>query len=330
MESNSWMSLALSSVAMVIAELVYFKVADRFNIIDKPNERSSHVHHTIRGGGVIFIFGVLLWFLQSGFQWPLFVLALVLIAIISFLDDVTSLHAGIRFLFHLTSMLLIIYQLWPLPWPMYLLAIAVIFCIGTLNAFNFMDGINGITGVYALVTLITFGYINQYVITFTDWSFILWMSVAVVIFLFFNFRKVAACFAGDVGSVTIALVLIFVLLQLIRTTGNFLWPLLFLVYGTDSIITIIYRLRRKENIFQAHRTHLFQYLSNEMKIPHLSVSLIYGVAQGIINVIVIGCLTTSNYLMTIGVALLFMIIYFFVRSKVTSKIKVSAQSGSDV
>src|SRR5947207_2648113 len=151
MESNSWMSLGLSSLIMIIAELVYFKVADHFNIIDKPNERSSHVHHTIRGGGVIFGFGALLWFFQSGFQWPWFVLAVVIIAVISFLDDVTSLHASVRFLFHLASMLLIIYQLWPVSWPLYLLIMAVIVCIGTLNAFNFMDGINGITGVYALI-----------------------------------------------------------------------------------------------------------------------------------------------------------------------------------
>jgi UDP-N-acetylmuramyl pentapeptide phosphotransferase/UDP-N-acetylglucosamine-1-phosphate transferase len=324
MESNSLTSLALSSVAMILAELAYFKVASHFNIIDKPNERSSHIHPIIRGGGVIFVFGVLLWFFQSGYQWPWFVLAVVIIAVISFFDDVTSLHAGVRFLFHLASMLLVLYQLWPLSWPIYLLVIAVIVCIGTLNAFNFMDGINGITGVYALVTLLTFAYINQYVVSFTDSSFILWTSVAVVVFLFFNFRKVAACFAGDVGSVTIALIMIFVLLQLIRTTGNFLWPLLFLVYGTDSIITIIYRLRRKENIFKAHRTHLFQYLSNEMKIPQLIVSVGYGLIQGILNIIVIACLVNSNYPMVIVIAILFVMLYFYVRIKMMGKIKTLA------
>lgn len=326
MENNSWMSLALSSLAMIIAELVYFKVADHFNIIDKPNERSSHVHPIIRGGGVIFVFGVLLWFFQSGYEWPWFVLAVVIISVISFFDDITSLHPGFRFLFHLTSMLLILYQLWPWSWPLYLLVTAVIVCIGTLNAFNFMDGINGITGVYALITLLTFGYINKYVVAFTDASFITWISVAVVIFLFFNFRKVAMCFAGDVGSVTIALILIFLLLKLIRVTGNFLWPLVFLIYGTDSIITIIYRLRRKENIFKAHRTHLFQYLSNEMKIPHLWVSIIYGAAQAMINIIVIACLNSSNHLLAVVVAVLFMIFYFVVRKKVTNKVKAMAQS----
>jgi UDP-N-acetylmuramyl pentapeptide phosphotransferase/UDP-N-acetylglucosamine-1-phosphate transferase len=324
MESSSWMNLALGTVAMIIAELGYFKIADRFNIIDKPNERSSHVHHTIRGGGVIFAFGALLWFFQSGLQWPWFVLAVVIIAVISFFDDVTSLHAGVRFLVHLASMLLIIYQLWPLPWSVYLLIMAIIFCIGTFNAFNFMDGINGITGVYALVALLTFGYINQYVVAFTDLSFVLWIAAAVIVFLFFNFRKVAACFAGDVGSVTMALILVFLMLQLIRSTGNFLWPLLFLVYGTDSIITIIYRLRRKENIFKAHRTHLFQYLSNEMQIPHLAVSIGYGVIQGLINIIVIACLKNSNYPLAIVIAVIFVVLYFFVRGKVLRKIRMKA------
>ncbi len=320
MESNSMMSLALSSLAMVIAELIYFKAANRFNIIDKPNERSSHIHHTIRGGGVIFVFGVLTWFFQSDYQWPWFVLALVLTAIISFFDDVTSLHAGVRFLFHLASMLLIIYQLWPLSWPIYLLVMAVVVCIGTLNAFNFMDGINGITGVYALITLLTFGYIHQYVVAFTDLSFVLWIAAAVLIFLFFNFRKVATCFAGDVGSVTIALILVFLMLQLIKSTGNFLWPLLFLVYGTDSIVTIIYRLKRKENIFKAHRTHLFQYLSNEMKIPHLWVSSGYGVVQVLINVIMVFCLANSRNGFALVMASFFVILYFFVRIKVLRQI----------
>lgn len=324
MENNSWMSLVLGSVAMFLAELVYFKIADRFNIIDKPNERSSHVHHTIRGGGVIFVFGVLFWFFQSGYEWPWFVLAVIVISTISFFDDVTSLHAGVRFFFHLASMLLIIYQLWPVSWPVYLLVLAVVVCIGTFNAFNFMDGINGITGVYALIALLTFGYIHLYVRPFTNLSFVLWITASVIIFLFFNFRKTAACFAGDVGSVTIALILVFLMLQLVKGTGNFLWPLMFLVYGTDSIVTIIYRLKRKENIFKAHRTHLFQYLSNELKIPHLVVSAGYGVIQAVINIIIIACLKNSNYPLALAVAVVVVMLYFFVRGKVVSKIKMIA------
>ena len=321
MEGSAWLSWSITLFSLIIAELAYFRIADRFNVIDKPNERSSHAHPIIRGGGVIFLFGVLIWFFQSDEQWPWFVLGVTLIAMISFADDVTSLHPLIRFLFHLTSVLLIFFQLWPLPWPVYLLIVAVIVCIGTLNAFNFMDGINGITGVYALVNLISFACIDRWVIQFTDANLLTMIILSVLIFIFFNFRKTAMCFAGDVGSVTIAFLLIFILLELIRTTGNFLWPLLFLVYGTDSVITIVYRLRRREDIFKAHRTHLYQYLSNEMKMPHLVVSSIYGMAQAAINVIVIFSLSRSYQMLPLLVAIGFMIIYIFVRVKVVSIIE---------
>lgn len=319
MESNL-LTLLGSTVLLLLAELGYFKIASRFNIIDKPNERSSHVRHTIRGGGVIFLFAILIWFYLSNGQWPWFVLASVIIAVISFLDDVTSLNVAARFLFQVLAVVLIFYQMWPTHWSIYLLIIAGVVCVGTMNAFNFMDGINGITGVYALVMAMTFGYINQFSIHFTDSTLLLLIALSLMIFLFFNFRKQASCFAGDVGSVTIALILIFLLLQLIRATHNFLWPLLFLVYGTDSIVTIIYRLKRRENIFQAHRTHLFQYLSNEMKIPHLVVASGYGIVQGVINIAVIICFEVGNYALAVAIALMFVTVYGFIRMKVISSI----------
>jgi UDP-GlcNAc:undecaprenyl-phosphate GlcNAc-1-phosphate transferase len=324
---NSWMSWTLSMLAMVVAEVAYFKVAARLNIIDKPNDRSSHASPIIRGGGIIFLFAAILWFIQSKFLWPFFFAAVVIIAIISFFDDVKSLNAGARFLFHLIAVALLVYQLWPLSWPIYLIVAAVIVCIGTLNAFNFMDGINGMAGVYALVTLISFVCIDQWVGKFTDFNLLVMMIIAVLIFLFFNFRKKARCFAGDVGSVTIAFVLIFVLLQLIQTTNNFLWPLLFLVYGTDSVVTIVHRIRRKENIFKAHRSHLYQYMANELGLSHLWISSVYGLVQAVINFGLVIGLTQSNYLLIGGITMLFLIAYFLVREKVQAKIKMSTAKG---
>lgn len=320
MENSSWIGLAISLAVLLVAELGYFKLAARYNIIDKPNERSSHEHPIIRGGGVLFLFGVLIWFVQSGFQWPWFVLAITVIAIVSFLDDVTSLNVGLRFFFHFVAVVLMFYQLWPIHWPVYLLVLAVLACVATVNAFNFMDGINGITGVYALVALASFACIDAWVVPFTDMNFLLTVSLSVVIFLFFNFRKVAACFAGDVGSVTIALILIFVLLQLIHATHNFLWPLLFLVYGTDSIVTIIYRLKRGENILKAHRTHLYQYLSNEARFSHLAVASGYGIMQGLINVIVIENLAHDDYVTPILISVVFVGFYLFLRRFVVNRI----------
>lgn len=278
--------LALTAI-LFIAELVYFRVAIRFRIIDKPNERSSHAKPVIRGGGIVIVIASWIWFLYQGGAWPWLMLGLTAVAIVSFVDDLVSQPAIVRFTVHMASVILIFYQLSLFHWPAALIVLAIIVCIGTLNAFNFMDGINGITGVYALVSLLTFLYIHYYLIPFTDASLVITTVIAVVVFLFFNFRKSARCFAGDVGSVTIAFVQIYLLLQLIEKTGNYAWALLFLVFGADSVVTILYRLKNKENIFKPHRTHLYQYLSNELKIPHLWVSTLYGTIQLAVNSIVI-------------------------------------------
>jgi UDP-N-acetylmuramyl pentapeptide phosphotransferase/UDP-N-acetylglucosamine-1-phosphate transferase len=320
MVSNSSLYFFAVALTLLVAELIYFRIAIRYNIVDKPNDRSSHVNHAIRGGGIIFIIAILIWFYTSNFLWPWFVLGACAIAVISFLDDVISLNQLVRFLVQLISVLLLFLQVWPICWPIYLLLIALIVCIGALNAFNFMDGINGITGVYALVALFTFGFIQQQIVSFTDIFLLGVVVLSVLIFLFFNFRQQARCFAGDIGSITIAFILIFFLLQLIQVTGNFLWPLLFLVYGTDSIVTIIYRLKRKENIFKPHRTHLFQYLSNELKWSHRSVAVVYGSVQLVINCVLVNTLAQQQYLLPLVLSGLFIVAYLVARKIVLSKI----------
>ena len=77
-------------VLLFLAELFYFRIADKCNIIDKPNERSSHTRITLRGGGIIFFFGALAYFLTNQFEYPWFMLALTLITFISFVDDIRS------------------------------------------------------------------------------------------------------------------------------------------------------------------------------------------------------------------------------------------------
>jgi UDP-N-acetylmuramyl pentapeptide phosphotransferase/UDP-N-acetylglucosamine-1-phosphate transferase len=320
MKLNEFFYFSLIGFLLLVVLLAYFKIAAKFGIVDKPNSRSSHAKPVIRGGGIIFIFALLIWFFTNSLLLPWFILGASVIAIISFLDDVMSLNPLVRFLVQLMAVSLIFYQLMPISWPIYLLLMAVIVCIGTLNAFNFMDGINGITGVYALVALFSFFYIHTQVVAFTELSFILVVSISVLVFLFFNFRKRAQCFAGDVGSVTIAFVLIFLLLQLILATNNFLWPLLFLVYGTDSIVTIIFRIKRRENIFKPHRTHLFQYLSNELAWPHLTVSLTYGVIQLLFNAMLFVTLSRHEYAVPIVSAVIFIIAYLMIRIKIVRHI----------
>ena len=269
-------------ILLFLTELLYFRIADKFNIIDKPNERSSHTRITLRGGGIIFYFGALAFFLTNHLEYPWFILGLTLITLISFADDIHSISQGKRLVLHFSAMALMFYQwgLFALPW--WTIIVALIVCTGIINAYNFMDGINGITGGYSLVVLGALAYANQFVITFVEQEFIWIMILAVLVFNFFNFRKKAKCFAGDVGSVSISFILLFLIGKLILVSGDFSYIILLVVYGVDSVLTIIHRLMLHENIGLPHRKHLYQLMANELKIPHIVVSAVYMVVQAII------------------------------------------------
>ena len=295
-------------VLLFLAELFYFRIADKCNIIDKPNERSSHTRITLRGGGIIFYFGVLAYFLTSHFEYPWFMLALTLITFISFVDDIRSTSQILRLVFHFSAMALMFYQwgLFSLPW--WTLFVALIVCTGIINAYNFMDGINGITGGYSLVVLVALAYINEAVVPFVEQDFILTVLCSVFVFNFFNFRKRAKCFAGDVGSVCIAFVLLFFIGKLVIRTEDFSWIILLAVYGVDSVLTIIHRLMLHENIGLPHRKHMYQLMANELKIPHVGVSLIYMGAQALV---ILGyfCFVRYGYWYLLGIIVLLSGIY---------------------
>lgn len=269
-------------VLLFTAELFYFKIADKCNIIDKPNERSSHSRITLRGGGIIFYFGALAYFVSNEWEYPWFMLALTLITFISFVDDIRSTSQGLRLIFHFSAMALLFYQwgLFSLSW--WWIIIALIVCTGIINAYNFMDGINGITGGYSLVVLGGLAYINASIVPFVEPVFIYTVLCGVLVFCFFNFRKKAKCFAGDVGSVSIAFILLFLIGKLIIQTGDFSWIILLSVYGVDSVLTIIHRLMLHENIGLPHRKHMYQLMANELKMPHVVVSGIYMAVQVIV------------------------------------------------
>ncbi|MFP5147887.1 MraY family glycosyltransferase [Bacteroides uniformis] len=279
-------------VLLFVAELFYFKIADKCNIIDKPNERSSHTRITLRGGGIIFYFGALAYFLTSGWEYPCFMLALTLVTFISFVDDVKSISQLTRLFFHFSAMALMFYQwgLFSLSW--WWLVPALIVCTGIINAYNFMDGINGITGGYSLVVLAALAYINQEIVPFVEKDFIYTVICSVLVFCFFNFRKQAKCFAGDVGSVSIAFIVLFLIGKLIILTEDFSWIVLLAVYGVDSVLTIIHRLMLHENIGLPHRKHMYQIMANELKLPHVIVSSIY---MGVQTAIIVGYIICLNY-----------------------------------
>jgi len=267
--------------------LFYFRLAVQFKIIDKPNQRSSHSRITIRGGGIIFPIAILVQALFSGFDYPIFTLGLLLISLVSFYDDLRPLSNKIRLLVHLLAVSLLFIQAGLMAYPVWIIIPVYILVIGTINAYNFMDGINGITGTYSLITILSLYFINetQFVFVFNEWLII--VAISLLAFNFFNFRKKAKCFAGDVGSVSMAFILIFFLLLLILKTQDLKYIGLLLFYGLDTVSTIIFRLIRRENIFEAHRSHFYQYLVNVKGLPHLGVSSLYMVIQLLVNALII-------------------------------------------
>ncbi len=268
---------------LVLLELAYFRVADRFSIIDRPNFRSSHSSIVLRGGGIIFLFGAWLFWILFGFQYTWFILGLSLVGLVSFVDDIRSLPDSVRLVVQFSAMGLMFYQFGILnlsDW--WIVIVALIVSVGIINAYNFMDGINGITGGYSIAVLLPLIYLNNKT-QFIEMSYLYVVGLSLLVFCYFNFRRNAKCFAGDVGSISIAFILLFALGQLMLKTQDFSYIIFLAIYGADAILTICHRIQLHENLGEAHRKHAYQLMANELKIPHVVVSLIYMVFQLIIS-----------------------------------------------
>ncbi|MFQ6601605.1 MraY family glycosyltransferase [Flavobacterium sp. C3NV] len=320
------MQYTILGIILMILMLLYFKVANRYNIIDKPNLRSSHTEITLRGGGIIFWFAALIYFLQNIQTNYFFFTGITLVSLVSFWDDIQSLSNKIRISVHFLAITLIFYDLGVFNlMPFYGVAIAYILAIGLINAYNFMDGINGITGLYTLVVMSALLYVNKNIQFFFDAVFIKYAMIASLVFLFFNYRKKAKCFAGDIGSIAIAFWVIYLTLKLILVTNSLVWLLFLAIYGVDAICTIIHRLYLKQNIFEAHRLHLYQVLSNEYKIQHRLVSLYYAIVQSAVSALVIFLYQKVNdvilFVIVISPLLLIYTLKFYLLNKSDLKLK---------
>lgn len=281
LDMNTWLTYLIITALLLAAELVYFRIADRFNIIDKPNQRSSHSSIVLRGGGIIFVLGLWIWAAFFGFHNIWFLIAVTLVAGISFIDDIHSLPDSVRLVAQFAAMALMFYQLDILHWNMWwIILIAMIVCVGASNIINFMDGINGITGAYALASLLPLFLLNKK-IGFTDESLILVVALADLVFCCFNFRPKgkAKCFAGDVGSIGVAYILLFLIGSLILATGDVTYLIFLLVYGVDGCLTIVHRILLHENLGEAHRKHAYQLMANELRIGHVKVASLYALLQ---------------------------------------------------
>ena len=282
---NAYLTYGIILVILLALEMVYFKIADQCNIIDKPYERSSHSTIVLRGGGIIFLIGVWVWSAFFGFQYPWFLVGLTLVAGVSFVDDIHSLPDSVRLVAQFTAAAMAFYQLGILHWSMWwIILLALIVYVGATNVINFMDGINGITAGYSLAVLIPLALVNMNG-AFIKQSLIISTILALLVFCTFNFRPKgkAKCFAGDVGSIGIAFIMLFLLGNVIIKTGDITWLIFLLVYGVDGCLTIVHRIMLHEDLGEAHRKHAYQIMANELKIGHVKVTSLYMVMQLVIS-----------------------------------------------
>ncbi|QVY67322.1 glycosyltransferase family 4 protein [Polaribacter sp. Q13] len=311
---------------LIVASFVYLKLANKFNIVDKPNERSSHTKVTIRGGGIIFPIAILLFFFLNDFQYPFFVLGLILISFVSFLDDIYTLSSRIRFPFQIIAVLLILYQVDCPIVPLYYSIPLLVLGVGFINMFNFMDGINGITGIYSLVVLsgMYFVNLNEQIVSN---DLIVFSGLSLLVFGFYNFRKKALFFAGDIGSIAIGMLIFFIGVLFTLHLESPIFLLLVLIYGVDTACTMLYRiLYTNESILDPHRHHIYQKLVDVYKISHLKVSMIFGGLQLVVNFIILKTYkldVSIQLLVSFGLILFFAILYVFLFKLIEKKVKVN-------
>lgn len=345
---NIWITYSIIAAILVIAELAYFRIADKCDIIDRPNERSSHSTIVLSGGGVIFAISMLVWqiWLMVQGEWLMveeylpFILGLVLVAGVSFWDDIHSLPDSVRLVAQFVAMGLMFWSVFGFQdswfmvqdwyWQMAIIIAALIVCVGATNIINFMDGINGITAGYALAVLVPLALLDssfkfqvpggQGLQGFIEPSYLMVVIIGVLVFSCFNFRPKgkAKCFAGDVGSIGIAFIMLFAIGRLIVRTGDVTWLIFLLVYGVDGVLTILHRIMLHENLGEAHRKHAYQIMANELKMGHVTVTLIYMGLQLVISLgFIYLCPNTvvAHWIYMIGAIVLLAIAYLLFMKK---------------
>lgn len=283
MDSSSIMlQLTGIVIAMALALLVYFRLAVHWGLLAVPEIRSSHTRPVIKAAGFIIPLGVFIFSLLLDILNIYVIAGLVVLSVISFIDDMKGLSVSLRLGVQCMAAGLLVYWLWTIDEAVWFLILALPWCIGHLNASNFMDGINGMlilnmAGLFAI-------YAASDIVRDEAFVYVLWLVVALLILLaFFNVRSKAVCFLGDVGSISLGWLSFVGIIYLIALSGQLSLIFSMSVFYVDTGMTLLYRLWSGKNIFQPHREHLYEILYNEAGISPIIISLSYLALQLLVN-----------------------------------------------
>lgn len=277
------------AIMLLAFEFAYLQIAKNLKIVDLPHHQSSHRGLVIRGGGIVFYAAFLLWSVAHEFKWGGGLLGLTILAGVSFIDDVRNVSPIIRLICQFIAVLVMFSHSGLLNNSLYVILILAIVCVGAINIYNFMDGVNGMTGGYSLVVALALMYVNKHLVNFAPESLLVYVTLSIVVFCLFNFRRRAKCFAGDVGSLSIGFILVYFVLNLALRGQSMSWMAMLIVYMVDGGMTILHRILLRENLMRPHKKHTYQIMANELKKPHLVVSGIYMGLQAVCCVWYIVC-----------------------------------------
>ena len=319
----------------------------RKNIFDIPNERSSHAVPTPRGGGLVIVVICLLFYLLIALVFQIkfsafYVTGALIVAGISWLDDLFSMPAVVRFLAHAAAAGIAVWEN-GFPQQIYLPILGTIdfgifgailwffWIVWLINAYNFMDGIDGIAGMQALTAGVGWVFLLK-LFGAPDLSVFAGVTAAASFgFLIHNWHP-AKIFMGDVGSAFLGYT--FAVLPLLAAgevplISEFIFliaVLLLWFFVFDSVVTFLRRLFRREKVWQAHREHLYQRLVRN-KLSHSVVTMIYGLLSGVIVVSMICAvyLKNSQMLVTFAICCLFSTLLFVFVSLLEKRINITTE-----
>lgn len=294
--------LIITFIALTAYELLYFALAKRLHIVDRPNERSSHHRVVLLGAGIIFILALLHYALfnpdngillhlaarsHPGAGFIPFLCGALLLAVVSYTDDLRPLPSWLRLLAQFGAIVLAFHTSISTLHAWQIILLVIVFA-AILNVYNFMDGINGMLAAYSFAVVGAFLAINLFIHPFADTLLLATILLAILIFGFFNFRTHARCFSGDVGSIVMGLTVVYLLVRydasLPDQGQNVSFLCFIIVFLADGLLTIAKRFLTGRNILEAHREHLYETLVNDLHVPHLLVASAYALLQVAITV----------------------------------------------
>ncbi|MEK6372911.1 MAG: glycosyltransferase family 4 protein [Acidobacteriota bacterium] len=260
---------ALAASAALVGFLRRWAV--RKAILDHPNERSSHDVPKPRGGGMAIVLitlaGSAYWMTPRA---AVAAAAALVIAAVSFADDLRHLPATLRLAVQILAALAVALLFVPLVW----VPLAVVWIVGLTNAYNFMDGIDGIAGGQAVVAGLAWGWLGTAAGQPLPAVIGLLIAGSSAGFLLHNWQP-ARIFMGDVGSAFLGFtfaslaVMAWPNLKLAAAGVLVVWP-----FVADAAFTFVRRARRRERLMEAHKSHVYQRL-NQRGLSHAAVASIY-------------------------------------------------------